>query len=79
MPSRHYISDKGIPALYTKVREHVQRHIKEATSISFTTDLWSSNAAPVLLLTLTAHWIDSSFTLYNVVLQASELRGSHTA
>ncbi|KAI4821340.1 hypothetical protein KUCAC02_029275, partial [Chaenocephalus aceratus] len=53
MPSRHYIAEKGIPALHTKVREKVQR--------------------------LTAHWIDSSFTLHNVVLHASELRGSYTS
>ena len=79
MPSRHYIAEKGIPALHTKVHEHVQRHLKEATSISLTTDLWSSGVAPMSLLSLTAHWIDSSFTLHNVVLHASELRGNHTA
>ncbi|KAI4821741.1 hypothetical protein KUCAC02_007326 [Chaenocephalus aceratus] len=79
MPSRHYIVEKGIPALHTKVREQVQRHLKEATSIALTTDLWSSGVAPMSLLILTAHWIDSSFTLHNVVLHASELRGSHTS
>ncbi|KAJ4942911.1 hypothetical protein JOQ06_005423 [Pogonophryne albipinna] len=79
MPSRHYIAEKGIPALHTKVREQVQRHRKEATSIALTTDLWNSGVAPMLLLSLTAHWIDSSFTLHNVVLHASELRGSHTS
>ncbi|KAJ4944106.1 hypothetical protein JOQ06_012652 [Pogonophryne albipinna] len=79
MPSRHYIAEKGIPALHTKVREQVQRHLKEATSIALTTDLWSSGVAPMSLLSLTAHWIDSSFTLHNVVLHASELRGSHTS
>ena len=51
---------------------------KEATSISLTTDLWSSGVAPMSLLSPTAHCIDSSFTLHNVVLHASELRGSHT-
>ncbi|KAI4824283.1 hypothetical protein KUCAC02_012806 [Chaenocephalus aceratus] len=79
MPSRHYIAEKGIPALHTKVREQVQRHLKEATSITLTTDLWSSGVAPMSLLSLTAHWMDSSFTLHNVVLHASELRGSHTS
>ncbi|KAJ4947185.1 hypothetical protein JOQ06_009223 [Pogonophryne albipinna] len=79
MPSRHYIAEKGIPALHTKVREQVQRHLKEATSIALTTDLWSSGVAPMSLLSLTAHWIDSSFTLHNVVLHARELRGSHTS
>ena len=79
MPSRHYIAEKGIPALHTKVHERVQRHLKEATSISLTTDLWSSGVAPMSLLSLTAPWIDSSFTLHNVVLHASELRGNHTA
>ncbi|KAI4812432.1 hypothetical protein KUCAC02_023820, partial [Chaenocephalus aceratus] len=79
MPSRHYIVEKGIPALLTKVREQVPRHLKEATSIALTTDLWSSGVAPMSLLSLTAHWIDSSFTLHNVVLHASELRGSHTS
>ncbi|KAJ4931029.1 hypothetical protein JOQ06_025329 [Pogonophryne albipinna] len=79
MPSRHYIAEKGIPALHTKVREQVQRHLKEATSIALTTDLWSSGVAPMSLLSLTADWIDSSFTLHNVVLHASELCGSHTS
>ncbi|KAJ4926449.1 hypothetical protein JOQ06_008622 [Pogonophryne albipinna] len=73
MPSPHYIAEKGIPALHTKVREQVQRHLKEATSIALTTDLWSSGVAPMSLLSLTAHWIDSSFTLHNVVLHAKEM------
>ena len=79
MPSRHYRHDKGLPALDTKVREHVQRILKEATSVSFTTDLWSSDVSPMSLLSLTAHWIDSNLTLHQVVLHASELRGSHTS
>lgn len=47
MPSRHYMHDKELPALDTKVRERVQQVLKEVTSISFRTDLWSSDVSPM--------------------------------
>ncbi|XP_035800443.2 zinc finger BED domain-containing protein 4-like [Amphiprion ocellaris] len=46
--------------------------------VSLTTDIWSSDVCPVSLISLTAQWIDSSFTLQKVVLQAKKFRGSHT-
>ncbi|KAK7922400.1 hypothetical protein WMY93_009302 [Mugilogobius chulae] len=42
-------------------------------------DIWSSDVCPMSLLSLTAHWIDSSFNPVNVVLHANEFCGSHTA
>lgn len=79
LPSRHYISDTALPELYNKICECVQASLSKATYISFTTDIWSSDVCPMSLLSLTAHWIDSSFKLMTAVLHAREFRGSHTA
>ncbi|XP_057192592.1 zinc finger BED domain-containing protein 4-like [Triplophysa rosa] len=82
LPGRKYISETALPELYETVREHISCQLKDVQTISFTTDIWSSDAAPLSLLSLTAHWVDtvtpSSFTLQSAVLQANEFRGSHT-
>lgn len=80
MPSRHHVTDKSLPMLYEKVKEYVADQINKAEAVSFTTDIWSSSVSPVSMISLTAHWVDTStFTLKSAVLHATEFRGSHTA
>ncbi|XP_073715900.1 zinc finger BED domain-containing protein 4-like [Misgurnus anguillicaudatus] len=79
MPSRHYFTEKALPALYKKITDKLLVMLSDAPHVSFTTDIWSSSVAPMSLLSLTAQWIDSSFVLRRATLHAQEFRGSHTA
>ncbi|XP_053181398.1 zinc finger BED domain-containing protein 4-like [Scomber japonicus] len=79
MPNRKYLSDVCLPELYSVVYSHVEKLIADATSISFTTDIWSSSVCQVSMLSLTAQWLDKDFVLKKSVLHSQECRGSHTA
>ncbi|XP_041843803.1 zinc finger BED domain-containing protein 4-like [Melanotaenia boesemani] len=81
LPGRKYFMDVALPELHQTVYAHIERLLKEglSSSVSFTTDIWSSDVSPVSLLSLTAHWIDSDFHLHKAVLHAQEFSGSHTA
>ncbi|KAL0151126.1 hypothetical protein M9458_053639, partial [Cirrhinus mrigala] len=61
MPSRHYFTEKALPALYKKISDKLLVLLSDVPHVSFTTDIWSSSVAPMSLLSLTAQWIDSSF------------------
>ncbi|KAM6995349.1 zinc finger BED domain-containing protein 4 [Tautogolabrus adspersus] len=80
LPGHTYCGDSGLNDLHRDVHLHVEGLLKDGSpSISFTTDIWSSDVSPMSLLSLTAQWIDSKFKLRTAVLHAQEFRGSHTA
>lgn len=79
LPSRHYLITKALPTTQKKLRDHMQGMLKDVTAIGFTTDIWSSSVCPMSLLSLTAQWIDHTFTLQRVTLHPQDFRGSHTA
>lgn len=72
LSGRKYFTDVALPELHQTVYAHIERLLKEglSSSVSFTTDIWSSDVSPVSLLSLTAHWIDSDFHLHKAVLPA---------
>ncbi|KAI7792535.1 putative zinc finger BED domain-containing protein 4-like [Triplophysa rosa] len=75
---RYYISDTAVPSKYKQVCEFISKRLENVSTISFTTDIWSSDVCPMSLLSLTAQWIYSSFDLQKAVLHAKQFRGSHT-
>ncbi|KAL1278883.1 hypothetical protein QQF64_025556 [Cirrhinus molitorella] len=79
LPSRRYFSDVALPELYSVVYVHIEKILADATSVSFTTDIWTSSVSPVSMLSLTAHWIDQDFVLKKAILHSQECPGSHTA
>ncbi|XP_077315557.1 max-like protein X isoform X1 [Lithobates pipiens] len=80
LPSRRYFADTCLPELFCSVRKHVQELMTtDIIAISFTTDIWSSDVSPTSMLSLTAQWIDDKFQLQNILLNAREFVGSHTA
>lgn len=44
LPSRKYFTTKIIPDLHNKAMTKIQNCIKEASNMSFTTDIWTNNA-----------------------------------
>lgn len=41
LPGRNYFSQTAVPALYSKVKDDVQREIQEISNFALTTDMWS--------------------------------------
>ncbi|KAJ8332474.1 hypothetical protein SKAU_G00426470 [Synaphobranchus kaupii] len=79
IPSRRYFSDVALAELQAVIYSNIEKLVADATSISFTTDIWSSSVSPVSMLSLTAQWIDENFELKKAVLHSQECQGSHTA
>lgn len=80
LPSRKCFSETALPELYKKVCKHISEKLKYVTSMSFTTDIWSSDVGvcPMTLLSLTVHWLDTSCSPHSAMLQAKNFHGSHT-
>lgn len=70
LPSHHYMK-KAIPHMYNEVCDFLSKPLVNVGTVSFTTNIWSSDVSPMFLLSLTMHWIDSDFTLKKVVLHAN--------
>lgn len=80
LPSRRYFAETSLPAMYDRVAKHVHELMStDRQTLSFTTDIWSSDVSPTSMLSLTAQWIDSDFKLQNILLHSREFVGSHTA
>lgn len=79
LPTRQHISNTLLPALYEKCVNRVRTiEIKNITSLSLTTDLWTSTSQESYIAIL-AHYIDADFKFKKVLLECAPLPGSHTA
>lgn len=80
IPSRRYFSDVALPELFGQVSRHTRSQLEaDAQTLSFTTDIWTSNVSLMSMLSLTAQWIDKHFERHQVLLHCKEMPGSHTA
>lgn len=78
LPSRRYLSETALPELYNRVSSKLAQKLKGVSTLSFTTDIWTSAVCPMSLISLTVHWVDSAtHDLCSAVLQVKKCRGSH--
>ncbi|XP_073332449.1 E3 SUMO-protein ligase ZBED1-like [Pagrus major] len=77
IPSRQHFSQVVVPKLYQEVRAHVVEILREADTVSITTDGWTSRATQSYI-TITAHVINAEWELAGFVLQTRPLLESHT-
>ena len=77
LPSSKYLSEKLIPIMFDKVRSKVAGLLEPEEFISFTTDLWSS-VTQDSYLSLTAHYISSTFVRQHLCLHACPIDEQHT-
>ena len=80
LPSRRYFSDVMLPKTYQELKARISSQLDEAnaTHISFTSDIWTSNHSVESFVSLTGHWIDKDFARCSAVLSAKHFPGSHT-
>lgn len=76
-PARSTFSEKVIPSMYQTVVGRVKTELKQAETVAWTTDSWTS-CATKSFVTITAHFINSDLELCSRVLQTRELSESHT-
>ena len=79
IPSRKYIKNPVFQNIYNKVRQKIQNELSDASSISFTTDGWTSTIGKRSFLSLTAHWLTNDLHQKSAVLRVCQLNVSHTA
>ena len=78
-PSRKYFTDSVIPKICNGMKEEVSKLISsDKPIVSLTTDIWSCSSNDTSLLSLTAHWLDKSYTKISAVLHAQALEMAHT-
>lgn len=80
VPSCKYNTKIAVPALKKKITEQDSRKLETVQAVSFTTGIWSDDIAPLSLLRLSVHWVDTeSLNLETVVLHANDVfKGSHS-
>ncbi|KAE9523536.1 hypothetical protein AGLY_016088 [Aphis glycines] len=81
LPSRKLLSQKLIPELYANKKKllitEIKMDLENIKSISFTFDLWSSQAQQSYI-SLTCHYLTNKFKLKNKTLGCSYFPGEHT-
>ena len=58
MPSRQYFSDTVIPDLVKRAETAVEKLLRNARDISFTSDIWTCSYNNNGFISLTDHWVD---------------------
>lgn len=70
---------RALPELHGKVYNHMLEKIQHVKTLSFTTDICSSDVSPMSLLSLPSHLLDESYVAHSAMLKTTHFRGSHTS
>ncbi|XP_022073035.2 E3 SUMO-protein ligase ZBED1-like [Acanthochromis polyacanthus] len=77
VPSRKYFADVALPHLYNTTRQKIRNKLEEVAFYSATTDMWSSRTMQPYM-SLTAHYINDSWTMRSICLQTAYFPDDHT-
>ena len=77
IPTRSHLTRVVIPELYNERNRVIRASIAEATTLSITSDIWTSNQNDPFI-SLTAHYLDSKFVLHSDCLNVSHFPEAHT-
>ena len=78
LKNRTHVTNKLIPFMYEETRKQVEQLLSKCELFALTTDGWTSRSAKGFI-TVTAHVIDESWQLKELVLRTAEMSESHTA
>ena len=76
-PSRRSLT-KLIDVEYLRVVEIVKGHLKKASTISFTSDIWSCTVKKMSFISLTGHFLDADFKHQHFCLAGQHFPGTHS-
>ena len=68
LPSRKTISQSFLPAIYEEVHNDTKNVMENVVSVTLTTDCWTSRKTENFMA-VTAHFVDKSFKIENVLLE----------
>ncbi|XP_021959862.1 zinc finger BED domain-containing protein 4 [Folsomia candida] len=78
VPGRTYMTDTIIPKIYERTRKKIWSQVQDATWISFTSDIWTSEHNNFGFISFTGHLIDEIFKHRHAVLQCKHFSGEHS-
>lgn len=78
IPSRKYISNTLLPALYEEKLENIKDVVKYVLAVTVTTDCWTSILTESFMAT-TIHFLNEKFEAKSILLECSSLAVSHTS
>ena len=78
LPSRRHVMRSLLPNRYMSQRDNLQHQLAEVEACSLTTDFWSS-CNTESYITVTCHYLASSWELKSCVLATYQVRMNHTA
>jgi len=74
IPSRNHFTESVLPKIKSNIDAKLAELLADVEFFSLTTDIWSSSLSHELLISVTAHWINSEFRCASGVLHAPKLR-----
>lgn len=78
IPSDTYFSKTILPDLYQRLQVFIRKQLEDAQSISFTSDIWTSDATKESHISLTGHTISKTWERKAFTLNVKHFPGSHT-
>ena len=78
LTSRTHITKTVIPALHDKIKEKVQKQVKESSFVALTTDGWTGRSCKSFI-TVTAHLLTLDWNMVGYVLTTYEAVDAHTS
>lgn len=78
LPTRQTISNSFIPSLYEECVLRVKEVVSQVSSVSLTTDAWTSRTNDSFVA-ITIHFVDDDFKMRSVLLKCAHFDDSHTS
>ena len=79
LPHRTHFSTKVIPEKYVAIRNKVEKQLSAVEYCTITSDLWTASYQNRSYISLTAHFVDSEFSLKSFCLDTIEVVQDHSA
>ena len=79
LPHRTHFSTKVIPEKYVAIRSKVEKQLSGVEYCTITSDLWTASYQNRSYISLTAHFVDSEFSLKSFCLDTIEVVQDHSA
>ncbi|XP_072400230.1 zinc finger BED domain-containing protein 4-like [Diabrotica undecimpunctata] len=78
LPSRKYVTNTLLPALYEEKLHNVREMVKTVSSVTITTDCWTSINTESFMAT-TIHFVTKEFEPKSILLECSSFHEAHTS